>query len=609
MGITDEIRESHLPTASLFTGTGKKKYPSKKFSHTRDNDKGAQRSFITEKLAEKLKLKPNGSDTISLAYFGGKSEQYRHIPTGRVFLHVQHREIIPLDVLIVPTIAVPLPNLQRNVKCLKYIEGLKLAHRITDIDDDFEISLLIGADYFWQIVQNKVVRGNGPTAVKSKLGYLLSGPLPEVKNASSVSYMFNVVTAPPNATDLERFWKLESMGILEDDTEKSTSGILNEYKENCITYKDGRYVAKLPWKEDHSVLPTNYEICKKRTENTIKRLSIETDILKNYGQIIEDQLKRGFIEKCDTNVTTSNPVHLIPHHYVKKDSNTTPIRIVYDCSCKSRDQPSLNDCLMSTPPELNDLIGILIRFRMNKYAIATDIEKAFLNITLDENDRDVTRFLWLSDPSNPNSELTTYRFRAVLFGATSSPFILCATILKHLELNNDKKASKYLRQDLDVDNVISSFQQEEQLLHFYTESRELMSSAGFNLRSWSSNSKMLQKQAINDSVIDNAQTPKILGMKWDTNSDVLLYPVRNIPNTQIVTKREILQHTSRIYDPLGLLNQVTIRAKLLLQELWQQKFEWDMPLPDSIQEKWRSLITDLNSVTKTTFPRYYFENT
>ncbi|XP_060589357.1 uncharacterized protein LOC132744614 [Ruditapes philippinarum] len=272
--------------------------------------------------------------------------------------------------------------------------------------------------------------------------------------------MFNVVTAPPNATDLERFWKLESMGILEDDTEKSTSGILNEYKENCIKYKDGRYVAKLPWKEDHSVLPTNYEICRKRTENTIKRLSIETDILKNYGQIIEDQLKRGFIEKCDANVTTSNPVHYIPHHYVKKDSNTTPIRIVYNCSCKSRDQPSLNDCLMSTPPELNDLTGILIRFRMNKYAIATDIDKAFLNITLDENDRDVTRFLWLSDPSNPNSE-----FRAVLFGATSSPFILCATILKHLELNNDKKASKYLRQDLYVDNVISSFQQEEQLLH------------------------------------------------------------------------------------------------------------------------------------------------
>ncbi|XP_053388225.1 uncharacterized protein LOC128551403 [Mercenaria mercenaria] len=195
--------------------------------------------------------------------------------------------------------------------------------------------------------------------------------------------MFNVITAPPNVTDLERFWKLESNGISEDEAETSTSGILNTYKENCITYKDGRYVAKLPWKEDHLVLPTNYEVCKRRTENTIRQLSTEPDLLKKYGQIIHDQLKRGFIEICDADATPTHPVHYIPHHHVKKESNTTPIRIVYDCSCKSRDQPILNDCLLSTPPELNDLTGNLLRFRMNRYAIATDIEKAFLNIGLD----------------------------------------------------------------------------------------------------------------------------------------------------------------------------------------------------------------------------------
>ncbi|XP_053391234.1 uncharacterized protein LOC128554047 [Mercenaria mercenaria] len=255
-------------------------------------DEGAQRSFITEELAEKLKLKHTGSDTISLASFGGKSEQCRYIPTGRVFLHVEQGETIPLDVLIVPTIAVPLPNLQQEVKCMNFIRGLKLAHPISDADDDFEISLLIGADYYWQIVQNEVIRGNGPTALKSKIGYLLSGPLPVANKKSSASYMFNVITAPPNVTDLERFWKLESIGISEDEAETSTSGILNTYKENCITYKDGRYVAKLPWKEDHPVLPTNYEVCKSRTENTIRRLSTEPNLLKKYGQIIDDQLKR-----------------------------------------------------------------------------------------------------------------------------------------------------------------------------------------------------------------------------------------------------------------------------------------------------------------------------
>jgi hypothetical protein len=82
------------------------------------------------------------------------------------------------------------------------------------------------------------------------------------------------------------------------------------------------------------------------------------------------------------------------------------------------------------------------------------------------------------------------------------------------------------------------------VLQFYSESRELMSSAGFNLRSWSSNSEKLRIQAINDSVLDKAQSPKVLGIKWKTDSDILLFPVSNIISTKTVTKREILQNTS-----------------------------------------------------------------
>ena len=78
-----------------------------------------------------------------------------------------------------------------------------------------------------------------------------------------------------------------------------------------------------------------------------------------------------------------------------------------------------------------------MRFRINKYAVTTDIEKAFLHEALDERDRDVTRFLWLRDPNDQDSPLMTYRFKAVLFGATYSPFILCAAILKHLDNNHE----------------------------------------------------------------------------------------------------------------------------------------------------------------------------
>ncbi|VDI32751.1 Hypothetical predicted protein, partial [Mytilus galloprovincialis] len=92
---------------------------------------------------------------------------------------------------------------------------------------------------------------------------------------------------------------------------------------------------------------------------------------------------------------------------------------------------NLNDCLMPIPPVLNDLTKILMRFRLNKIGVSTDIEKAFLHVGLDNSDRDVRRFLWLSDPNDKTSQLLTYRFKSASFGATCSPFILNVALLKH----------------------------------------------------------------------------------------------------------------------------------------------------------------------------------
>ena len=61
---------------------------------------------------------------------------------------------------------------------------------------------------------------------------------------------------------------------------------------------------------------------------------------------------------------------------------------------------------------LEDLCGSLLRFRMKRNGIITDIEKAFLQISLQTKKRDVTRFLWLKDikqPVSPNN-LVTYQF-------------------------------------------------------------------------------------------------------------------------------------------------------------------------------------------------------
>ncbi|XP_071124095.1 uncharacterized protein [Mytilus edulis] len=378
---------------------------------------------------------------------------------------------------------------------LHYLHGLSLAQPVTDAES-FELTLLIGADFYWNILQEKVIRGNGPTTVSSKLGYLLSGPVPVEKNNQSTSMMNVLISHKQETCDLEKFWKLESLGIDEKEVDTQLIDVMETFAESSITKQNRKYVSKLPWKENCPELPTNKEIVKRRTENVIRRISKDKEMFRMYGDIISDQELRGFIEQVSDETLTENLIHYIPHHAVKKDSTTTPMRIVYNCSCKANSyNASLNDCLAEYPPMMNDLTTILTRFRMDKYAVTADIEKAFLHIELDKNDRDVTRFFWLQNPNNPNSPLITYRFKVVLFGATCSSFIFSATLMKHFR-ESPSNTSSELQRNLYVDKMLTSFPDETILLKFYAESRTLLHDAGFNLRSWNSINENLRNRAI-----------------------------------------------------------------------------------------------------------------
>ena len=46
---------------------------------------------------------------------------------------------------------------------------------------------------------------------------------------------------------------------------------------------------------------------------------------------------------------------------------------------------------------MQDLTGILLKFRTNIIAFTVDIEKAFRQIELNNQDRDATSFLWLKE--------------------------------------------------------------------------------------------------------------------------------------------------------------------------------------------------------------------
>ena len=146
----------------------------------------------------------------------------------------------------------------------------------------------------------------------------------------------------------------------------------------------------------------------------VPHLARDLQKVKMCSGIIIEQEKRVFMERVTHPETTVGTCHYLPHHAVFKESATTPIRVMYECNCRqSQEHLSLNDSLLPVPPIINDLTAILPRFPRHKYGFATDIEKAFLNIKLVEQDRVATRFFRLSYLSDPNSPFQVYRSKVI----------------------------------------------------------------------------------------------------------------------------------------------------------------------------------------------------
>jgi len=119
-----------------------------------------------------------------------------------------------------------------------------------------------------------------------------------------------------------------------------------------------------------------------------------------------------------------------------------------------------------------------LHFRTRNYAISTDIGKAFLHIHLYESGRDYSRFFWLSDPTNPNSELVSYVqfYDGPFIGAVSSPFMLYAAVYHHLQRFNTS-FSHEIQINLYFDNIVSGCEIESAVIQYCNQARVIISEA------------------------------------------------------------------------------------------------------------------------------------
>ena len=130
---------------------------------------------------------------------------------------------------------------------------------------------------------------------------------------------------------------------------------------------------------------------------------------------------------------------IFTHHATfQEDKNTSKIRIIFDASEKS-EGPRINDCLYKGPQVTPLIFDILHRFRTYPVTLTSDIEKAFLQISIAPMERNYLKFLWYDDVFSDSPKLKRLTFARVIFGVTSSPFLLNGILKSILVITNMTK--------------------------------------------------------------------------------------------------------------------------------------------------------------------------
>lgn len=469
--------------------------------------------------------------------------------------------------------------------CRKY--NVQLSDDDNPYPQNSTIDLLLGSDCLGQVLTGaRLVLGGGAIAIKSIFGWALQGPvLATTGRHIQVSHVNVTDSLSLNREQLED--KVTSFWTLEDVPSFSQLDVeLDAFSDN-ITYDSTtrRYTVGLLWKGPERPTP-NRGHCLKLFDSHKARAQ-RNGYWDKFVDVINEYCAFGAIE-VDPEADLDSGYFLPCHGVYREGHETHPVRAVMNASSKRHDSLSLNDCLQTGVNLLPHVSSVITNFRAKLHPVTGDIQKAFFNISVREQDRQYLRLIWE----------TPKRMSRVPFGVNCSPYLLQATIHHHLRnqlASGDLTLQLYstLLDSLYMDDVISSFDTAAELENFMSTSIAVFDLASMTLHKWKTQS--------NDPTSADRYTT-VLGVRWDRYEDQLYFPSPVVTN--VSTKRLYLSVLASVFDPVGLLAPVTVQGKMILQKIWIQELGWDDVLPDSLQavvDDWCSAIQSVDTVM---FPRH-----
>lgn len=569
-------------------------------------DSGSVKSYVSKFMAKALKFECLGEETVVHGLFGGIEKKEQHKKYRVNISNIDKSFSCELDVMDQEKICVPIPK-NSNSDIINKIKQSGIF--VSDISinentcmyqkDPNEVHMLIGADFAGRLFTGKIKQiSEGLVAMHTRLGWALMGVSGEKTRNCATLLSLHI-----NELNVTELWQLDTIGIRDYGENRSRKELEEATKlhflETVKRDKEGRYMVNLPWIKDHPPLASCKKIAEKRLVNCIKSLE-KIDRLHDYENVFKEWEDEDIIEKVDICQEIAQD-HYLPHRPVFKENSTTKVRPVFDGSAKEKNFPSINECLEKGPNLIELIPSIINRFRFGRFGVIADIKKAFLQIGLQENDRPFLKFLWRKNGKNEN--LTVYQHKRVVFGISSSPFLLGATLEFHLKNvpGHYWETAHTLLKSFYVDNLVCSVNTIEELNKLMTESQDILAEGKFELRGWehtpTSSEQLVAKQKI----------VPVLGLNWKLNEDSLTIDLKSFSIEEtVVTKRKILSAVHRIFDPIGFTCPVTLLPKLLIQECWKNKVAWDTEVPVSIKKKYEKWKNELINLQKLEIPRCLF---
>lgn len=570
-------------------------------------DPASQATFISKRLQKKLSIPTFSAPTAEITGLSGSvaatSSKICYISIGS---SIDPQFKIRTEAYVVEKLTGRLPSCSlSNIITSNFPEISMTDVKCTRMD------MLLGGDVYPHILlpdMKKHPNGN-LIAQRTVFGWIVTGKVFHTEPLYSVVSFFNHIELN---SQLSRFWELE---------EVPQASRLTEAEEYCeelyrtTTYKnsDGRYVVSLPFRRE---FPNSLSMGSSRNIALSQFMRNETRLLKNpdlksqYDNVIDEYFELGHMKAVDP-PNSESTVYYLPHHAVfKPESVTTKLRVVFNASNPSSNGVSLNNILHPGPVLQADLTVLMLRWRLFRYVFNADIEKMYRQILIHPDQTPFQRILFRN---NPEVDIKDFELNTVTFGVNCAPYLAIRTLI---QLANDNKAqnpaaSEILNTQMYVDDVLAGSHELEDAFRRRNELIEVLGSAGFVLRKWTANHIRLLEDLPCENLLDadflklsDASTTKTLGLRWNAGTDSFYFKLVSQPGRDVVTKRAVLSEIAKLFDPAGWLSPKIIVAKIIMQQIWKDKTDWDECLKPLTLNHWHAFLNDYPNIEKINIPRW-----